>query len=138
MGSWRVSRRQLEDLDDLGRPLDRPRVVEHGAVVHRLLGDLAEAVLADADLAQPSRQTQRLDQAGHEIGRWRVRLAERLAHALLALGIGGKISAPPPGQHYPRRMALRHLAGGAPHQGPAPAGAPTPPPGAAPPPQPPT
>src|SRR3954469_17745726 len=50
--------REFQDLHDLGGSLDRPRIVEHGAVVHRLLGDLAEALAAHPDLAQPPRQAE--------------------------------------------------------------------------------
>ena len=49
---------EFEDLHHVVRSLDRPRVVQDRTVVHRLLGDLAEAVATDADLGQAARQAE--------------------------------------------------------------------------------
>src|SRR6266404_1771109 len=97
---------QFENLHHLIRSRDRPRIVQHRAVMHRFFTDLAETVAADADFGQAARQAERFDEAGDEVRGGDVRLAKSFAYPLLALGIGLEVPAQHRRQHHARGMAV--------------------------------
>src|SRR5262252_1840649 len=83
----RASPRQLKDLFDVVRRLDRARVDLHRVVAERAAGDLIEVVALDADRAQRGGLIEARHQLAHEIaGRARGH-PHRLRQGLLALGI---------------------------------------------------
>src|SRR5580704_4771076 len=80
-------RSELENVTDLGRPVDVARIARHPGRRHRLPCDLVEMLTSDADIVQGARHAEIADELIQHVARVLAGLTHRCRDQRLAIGI---------------------------------------------------